>query len=95
MVLRVLVVPEDGCDGRGGPTSEGLQDRPEGLQVIPICRVARQQEQVDRSEPVEVRGDGRQVLVPVDVSHGRDAHRPSKAAAPMNLSGGQNSRMIA
>ena len=79
MVVRILVVPEHGGDRRGDPSSDRLEDRPVPLQIVPVCRVAREQDQVDGSEPVQVRGDGREVLVPMDVSDGREPHRPSNA----------------
>src|SRR5438552_17357729 len=88
MIVGILVVPEDGRDGG----RDAVPDRPEGgvvgLQVVPVRRVPREKEQVDRPEAIEVGGDGPEIFATVDVPDRRDAHfRRRTRAISMKLSG--------
>src|SRR2546429_119159 len=52
MIVRILVVPEDGRDGGRDPVPDRPEDGVVGLQVVAVRRVPREEEQVDGPEAV-------------------------------------------
>jgi len=81
VVVRVFVVPEDRPDWRGHPLSDRSDHGAERVDVVLLRRVAGQEEQVDRSEAVQVGHEALQVFVAMHVADRRDSHssieRPS------------------
>jgi hypothetical protein len=74
MVVRVFVVPEHGSDRGGDSLPDRPQDHVEPINIVSICGVSREQEQINRLEAVQVRREGREVLVPMNVSDRGDSH---------------------